>query len=172
MSNNTISISSSGFDSRDFRNALGHFATGVTVVTGCTETGEKFGVTINSFNSVSLEPPLVLWSLDRNASTFEKFADAKHFCVHLLAEDQLELSNLFASVSDNKFDNLETASGIADIPLIEGCAACFQCRTHAVYEGGDHQIFIGEVLAFDDTDKAGLMFYKGNYAVSSPHPDI
>ncbi len=155
-------------DPKAFRNALGHFATGVTIITGCTEDGENFGVTANSFNSVSLEPPLVLWSLGRNSSSFDRFVKAKYFCIHLLAEDQSDLSNHFAKAKGDKFTGIEFEPGLGNVPMLSGCAARFQCKTKDIHEGGDHLIFVGEVLEYKDTDKSGLMFYKGQYAVSAP----
>jgi 3-hydroxy-9,10-secoandrosta-1,3,5(10)-triene-9,17-dione monooxygenase reductase component len=155
------------FDSREFRSALGTFATGVTVVTSRSSSGEPVGLTANSFNSVSLDPPLVLWSLARNARSLPVFANASHWAVHILAADQEALSNRFASRGEDKFAGLELESGIDDTPLLRGCAARFQCRTAFQYEGGDHIIFVGEVVAFDHSGLQPLVFHGGRYAFAT-----
>lgn len=152
-------------DSRQFRQALGAFATGVTIVTTRDRDGNDVGLTVNSFNSVSLEPPLVLWSLARSSEQLmSAFADATHFAVHVLAADQEALSNRFASRGIDKFAGLATHRGIDGIPLLAGCAACFQCQTVQRYAGGDHQIFIGEVVDFENFQLPPLLFHAGQYA--------
>ena len=141
------------FEPAAFRKALGSFATGVTIVTTCAD-GERFGVTANSFNSVSLDPPLVLWSLAKSAASHAAFAAAPGFAVHILAADQQDLSNRFARKGADKFAGLSLESGRAGVPLLAGCAARFECRTTYQYEGGDHIIFVGEVIDFSDSDKS------------------
>jgi flavin reductase (DIM6/NTAB) family NADH-FMN oxidoreductase RutF len=153
-------------DKRAFRNALGAFTTGVTVVTTCDEAGRDVGLTVNSFNSVSLEPPLVLWSLARNSASLPAFLAAEHFAVHILAADQEPLSNLFAQHGADKFAHIELARGEGDVPLLPGCAARFRCRTAYRHEGGDHEIFVGEVLGFEAFARAPLVFQQGGYAVA------
>lgn len=153
--------------SRHFRNALSAFATGVTIVTTRDATGRDIGLTANSFNSVSLEPPMVLWSLSRQSPNLNAFMAAEHFAVHVLASNQDDLAQRFATRGIDKFAALELQRGPSDIPLLEHCAARFQCRTAYRYEGGDHVIFVGEVLAFDHTERAPLVFHAGQYAFAT-----
>lgn len=162
------------FDERAFRQALGRFTTGVTIVTATTggDRSTWVGVTANSFTSVSLQPPMVLWSLGRNSRSFEAFADSTHFAVHVLAENQQELSNRFARTIDDKFGELVCGTGVGGVPLLPECVACFECRTAHVYEGGDHLIFVGEVLNFSHRDRAPLVFHEGRYAALEDHPEL
>lgn len=153
-------------DKRAFRNALGAFTTGVTVVTTCDAAGRDVGLTVNSFNSVSLEPPLVLWSLARSSGSLPAFLQAEHFAVHILAADQEPMSNRFAQRGADKFSGIELARGEGGIPLLPGCSARFRCRTAFRHEGGDHEIFVGEVLGFEAFERAPLVFHKGGYAVA------
>lgn len=151
-----------------FRSALGQFATGVTIVTArCGD--DVIGVTANSFNSVSLDPPLVLWSLSRRARSFEAFRECQNFAVNVLSEDQRDLSTRFATASAEKYQGVEFRPGCGGAPLLEGCAARFQCELIAQHDGGDHVIFVGKVLAFDETERKPLVFHKGNYAIAIPH---
>ena len=155
------------FDPRDFRQALGMFATGVTIVTTRAADGSPVGVTANSFNSVSLNPPLVLWSLAKNARSLEAFTHGQHWNVHILSHDQEPLSNLFARSGEDKFGQQELEPGVTNAPLLTGCSARFQCRTMFQYEGGDHIIFVGEVLAYDRTERPPLLYVTGQYALAS-----
>jgi 3-hydroxy-9,10-secoandrosta-1,3,5(10)-triene-9,17-dione monooxygenase reductase component len=150
-------------DTRAFREALGSFTTGVTVVTTRGIDGENVGLTANSFNSVSLDPPMVLWSLGKSARSMPHFQAAPYFAVHILAEQQQDLSTRFATRGADKFAGLELARGPGDIPLLEHCAARFVCRTAYQYEGGDHLIFVGEVLEFTHSEKQPLLFHAGQY---------
>ncbi|MEQ8347246.1 MAG: flavin reductase [Sneathiellaceae bacterium] len=161
-------------DPRVFRQALGRFPTGVTIVTTSAgpDPADWVGVTANSFNSVSLDPPMVLWSLGRNARSFETFVEASHFAVHILAESQQGLSNRFARTIDDKFDGIACATGVGGVPLLADCVACFECRTAHVYEGGDHLIFVGEVLNFSHSDRVPLVFHEGRYAALEEHPEL
>jgi 3-hydroxy-9,10-secoandrosta-1,3,5(10)-triene-9,17-dione monooxygenase reductase component len=122
------------------------------------------GLTANSFNSVSLNPPLVLWSLAETSLSLPAFKAATHWAVHVLAADQEELSGRFARRGIDKFSGLDLEAGVGDVPLLRGCTARFQCRTAYQYEGGDHVIFLGEVLSFDRADSAPLVFHGGRYA--------
>lgn len=155
-------------DPRQFRAALGTFATGVTIVTTRDAAGNDIGITANSFNSVSLDPPLILWSLAKSSLSLPAFMDAKHFAVHILAADQDALSNRFAKRSSEKFTQLEIARGADGIPLLSGCAARFQCHTAFRYEGGDHVIFVGEVKEFEHSNRAPLLYHGGRYAMALP----
>ena len=174
LSNKTTTLGSAEesrhLDPKAFRQALGHFATGVTVITAKSSSGELVGITANSFNSVSLDPPMVLWSLARSSLGFDLFTSADHFCVNILAENQVDVSNHFAAKKLNKFDDIVYTPGIGGAPVLEDTAANFQCHTAFTYEGGDHLIFVGEVLEFNHTGKPGLVFHQGQYAVSDVHP--
>lgn len=152
------------FDAAEFRKALGTFATGVTIITTRAADGTPMGLTANSFNSVSLNPPLVLWSLANTSMSLAAFRAAPYWAVHVLATDQEELSARFARRGEAKFSGLELEEGVGGVPLLQGCSARFQCRTAFQYEGGDHVIFLGEVLAFDRRDAAPLVFHGGRYA--------
>ncbi|HET8882097.1 MAG TPA: flavin reductase [Solimonas sp.] len=154
------------FDRREFRDALGCFATGVTVVTTRAASGEPIGLTVNSFSSVSLQPPLVLWSLARDAQSLPAFQQAPHWAVHVLAARQEDLSARFAARGTDKFAGLAFDDGIGGQPLLRGCAARFQCRAAFQYDGGDHVIFVGEVVALDRSDAPPLVFHRGRYAVA------
>lgn len=160
--------SNPAFDPRDFRRALGMFATGVTIVTARSADGTPVGITANSFNSVSLQPPMVLWSLAKNARSLPIFSEAEHWNVHILSNEQEALSNRFARAGEDKFAGLSLdPAGAGDAPLIPGCSARFQCRTAFRYEGGDHIIFVGEVLAYDASALPPLLYVTGNYALAA-----
>lgn len=163
---------STGIDPTAFRNALGQFATGVTIITTRAADGSPVGLTANSFSSVSLDPPLVLWSLAKTAKSLAVFTQTEHWAIHILAADQLDLSNRFAAKIDNKFDGVDTETGIADLPLLSHYAARFQCRTTYQYEGGDHIIFVGEVLDFQKSGQEPLLFHSGKYARARPHHKV
>lgn len=153
-----------------FRRSLAEFATGVTVIATSVD-GERFGLTSNSFASVSLEPPLVLWSICRESKSFAAFAACSHFAVNILAEDQIELSQRFARSGPDKFRDLDCHAGEGGAPLFAGVAASFECVCSQTYEGGDHLVLIGEVLRYSRYDRQPLLFVKGRYAVSADHPD-
>ncbi|MBE0506400.1 MAG: flavin reductase [Marinospirillum sp.] len=157
------------FDPKAFRRALGNFATGVTVITATTPEGEKTGVTANSFNSVSLEPPLILWSIDKRSGSCAIFEKASHFAVNILAADQIDLSNHFARPSDDKFAGVDYQTGLGGAPLLPDCAACFQCESYQTVDGGDHWILIGKVVGFEDAGRAPLVYHQGSYAAVMPH---
>jgi 3-hydroxy-9,10-secoandrosta-1,3,5(10)-triene-9,17-dione monooxygenase reductase component len=152
------------FDAVEFRKALGSFATGVTIITTRAPDGTPVGLTANSFNSVSLQPPLVLWSLANTSMSLATFRAAQHWAVHVLATDQEELSARFAKRGESKFAGLDVEEGVGGVPMLQGCSARFQCKTAFQYEGGDHVIFLGEVLAFDRNEMAPLVFHGGRYA--------
>jgi 3-hydroxy-9,10-secoandrosta-1,3,5(10)-triene-9,17-dione monooxygenase reductase component len=155
-------------DQNEFRSALGAFATGVTIVTASDEARGDAGVTANSFNSVSLDPPMVLWSLARKSSSRPVFEAASHFAVHVLASDQEDLSNRFARGSSaEKFAGLDLARGAGGAPLLAGTAARFECRMAYRYDGGDHVIFVGEVEAFERSERPALLFHSGRYALAA-----
>jgi len=150
-------------DLPSFRRALSCFATGVAVVTTVDTAGTGVGITINSFNSVSLEPPLVLWSVAESSYSYDVFTSAEFFAVNVLAKDQEDLAERFAQRKGNKFDGLACRAGLNDVPLLPDFAACFECRTEHIYEGGDHKIIVGRVLRFEDHETDPLIFYRGDY---------
>ncbi|MDH5454486.1 MAG: flavin reductase family protein [Gammaproteobacteria bacterium] len=150
-------------DHHEFRRALGCFATGVAVVTALDARGEKVGITISSFNSVSMNPPLVLWSIANSANTFDTFINAEYFAVNVLTIDQHELSSRFASKDIDKFAGLDCREGLHGAPILPEYAACFECRTEHRYDGGDHTIIVGRVLRLDDRDEDPLIFYRGHF---------
>lgn len=151
-------------DPRQLRNALGHFATGVTVVTTRDRTGAPIGVTVNSFSSLSLEPPLIMWSLAKKSYSLAAFEASGGFAVHVLAADQRELSDRFARAGTDKFSDIPVSVGLDDLPLLPRCAAVFQCSTEHRYDGGDHLILVGRVQRFTTEDRPPLLFYRGRYA--------
>lgn len=157
-------------DTRELRRTLGQFATGVTIVTCLAEDGAPVGMTANSFSSVSLDPPLVLWSLDRRARSFPAFSAARHFAFSVLAQDQVELSNRFAQPGVEKFATVDWRPGIAGVPLIPDPAAHFECTQHATFDGGDHLIVVGRVERFVRYDRRALVFAHGRYGAVAPHP--
>lgn len=159
---------SPGLDPRDFRNALGVFATGVTIVTTKTSAGEPIGLTANSFSSVSLSPPLVLWSLSLRSPNLPNFLQATHFAINVLAHDQIALSQRFAKPVPRKFEGVAHDFGAHGMPLLEGAAAQFECRTEARHYSGDHVIFIGHVLHYSYADRAPLGYCHGRYVTIEP----
>ena len=147
----------------EFRQALGSFATGVTIITTLGRNGQKVGMTANSFNSVSLDPPLILWSLGRQANCHDDFIAAEYFAVHILASDQQQLSNRFAETGSDRFADLDCSQGLSGIPILPHYSTCFQCKMAQQYDGGDHIIITGEVIEFTDNQLQPLLFHRGNY---------
>lgn len=155
------------FDPRDLRKAFGRFATGVTVITAALPGGRRFGVTANSFTSVSLSPPLVSWNYRLAALGLPAFLQARHFAIHVLAEGQMFLAQRFASGMVDRFEGVPIKTGLGDVPLIEGCNAVFQCSRWSTVEAGDHMIILGEVLRYDHRDAPPLLFHSGGYVQCS-----
>lgn len=159
---NSTAVSS--IDTKTFRAALGNFPTGVAIVTTMNE-GTPVGLTCNSFSSVSMDPPLVLWSLRKESSLLQAFSSARRFAVNLLADHHGPLSSRFASskVAD-KFEGVDHTVGELGLPLLDGCVSRFECETHAEYDGGDHVIFVGRVVRFGAHESAvPLVFCRGAY---------
>jgi flavin reductase (DIM6/NTAB) family NADH-FMN oxidoreductase RutF len=151
-------------DGRRLRDALGSFVTGIAVGRAGGDDGEFIGLTINSFNSVSLDPPLVLWSLDLTSPNLAAFRAASHYAVNILAADQTDLSQRFATRSVDKFGDLPLCSGHGGAPLLNGCCAWFECANEVQYPGGDHLIFVGRVERFaSDPERAPLLYHAGRY---------
>lgn len=151
------------FDTRDLRKAFGRFATGVTVVTAALPDGQRIGITANSFTSVSMTPPLVSWNYRREALGLAAFMQASHFAVHVLGQHQMHLSPQFASPVADRFAGVAVSEGLGGVPLIDGCAATFECRAWSTVDAGDHVIILGEVLRYTHTDAAPLVFHGGSY---------
>ncbi len=157
------------FSTPDFRAALGRFATGVTIVTARNAAGQRVGLTANSFNSVSLAPPLVLWSLARTSSSMPAFEAGAHYAINILAADQHALAERFATKLPDRFEGLVTRDGLRGAPIIEGAAAVFECFNRSQYREGDHVIFVGEVEHCSHRSDAGpLIYHGGRYFTELP----
>lgn len=164
-------------DSREFRDAMGAFSTGVTVITALADNGQPIGLTVNSFNSLSLEPALILWSLSKDSPNFKDFLGCKYFAVNILAKNQRDISNQFSTsnreayVWDNllpeRFAGIDWYKGKDGVPLLPDCLATLECRNSANYVGGDHHILIGEVSRFQCFGGQPLIFYRGKYRALS-----
>jgi flavin reductase (DIM6/NTAB) family NADH-FMN oxidoreductase RutF len=153
-------------DCRDLRAALGEFATGVTIVTARSPQGHQVGVTANSFASVSLDPPLILWCCSRRAPSAPVFRSARRFGVNILAANQHHLSRQFATPADDKFAGVACTYGLDGTPLIDGAIARFVCRAVSVHDGGDHLIQIGEVEDYQRFGGEPLIIHSGRYILS------
>jgi len=156
------------FTERQFRDALAQFATGVTVIAVRHGDGRYVGFTANSFNSVSLDPPLVVWSLHASASSITAFQSAEHYAINVLAHDQVALARRFSRPHVDRFSGVDYRLGAADAPLIDGCIAWFECRHRARHRAGDHVLFIGEVETCARRNGKGLVFHHGRYATTRP----
>ena len=161
MSDAQHDFSPEGENGRAYRDALGKFATGVTIVTCNSEIG-PLGMTVNSFASVSLDPPLVLWSPARASQRCAAFEAAEHFAIHVLNDTQKDHCHVFAREGTN-FETLDWSLSDKGVPLIEGCMARFQCLRHAVHDGGDHSIIVGRVIAASVSDGNPLVFSRGAF---------
>lgn len=150
---------------RSLRDAFGQFATGVTVVTTRDKSGSPIGLTANSFASVSLEPPLVSWCVDKSSTRFEEFHQAEFFTISVLTAEQQGVSDLFAmrSWDETVFDDTEWFSGHNNVPQLPDVSARFHCQTKHLYEGGDHLIVVGAVLQYESQAQSPLVFFQGDY---------
>lgn len=157
------------FDSRQLRQVLGAFPTGVTVVTTLDSAGKPYGVTANSFSSVSLDPPLILWSQSMTSSSHPAFRDAERFVVNIMADDQVHVANQFAKSGDDKFCGIPVRPGLGGVPVIDGSAAHLECVKVAAYPGGDHIVFIGRVEHIERAPRDSLAFGDGRYKVTFAH---
>ena len=156
----------------EFRRALSCFATGVAVATTLDAAGGRVGMTISSFNSVSLDPPLILWSIAENAYSYDAFMNAEYFAVHVLTMEQQDLSARFARRGEDKFAGLDCREGLRSVPILPEYAACFECRTEYRHEGGDHRIIVGRVLRLEDRESDPLIFYRGRFLrKGGPYPE-
>ncbi len=159
------------FSERHFRDALAQFATGVTVICARSAAGKFVGFTANSFNSVSLDPPLIVWSLIQHGTTLAAFQAAESYAVNVLAQDQADYARRFSRPHIDRFAGVPYRIGAAGAPLIEGCVAWFECRHHAQHPAGDHWLFIGEVINCERRSGVGLVFHHGRYATTQPLVD-
>jgi flavin reductase (DIM6/NTAB) family NADH-FMN oxidoreductase RutF len=153
-------------DPLDLRRAFGRFATGVAVVTFRLDDGRRVGITVNSFASVSLAPPLVSWNYRRASPHLDAVLACRHFVVHVLAAEQIELSRRMAQPAPDKFAGLPLQDGVGGTPRLPGSLATFECEAWKTVEAGDHIIFLGRVLRYEHTDGEPLMFVNGRYAPS------
>ena len=160
---NELASDSSVIDPRDFRKALGTYATGITIITAAAADGKPYGLTCNSFASVSLNPPLVLWSLGIFSQGMNIFQNASHFAVNVLGASQQALATRFARSSEDKFAGVEWRPGLGGAPLLADSVANFQCRAANRYYGGDHVIFLGAVEAYTYNRREPLLFAHGGY---------
>jgi flavin reductase (DIM6/NTAB) family NADH-FMN oxidoreductase RutF len=150
----------------DFRRTLGCFATGITVITTVDDDGGPVGLTANSFTSLSLDPPMVLFCLDRNIQSFEAFHDNRHFAVNILSAGQKDMSSRFAQSGAEKWSGVEFETWETGCPILDGCLANLECDIESIHEGGDHVIIIGEVkrIACAEDGSAPLIYFRGGYA--------
>lgn len=158
-------------DSEGFRRSLGNFATGVTIMTA-EANGVKVGITANSFSSVSLQPPLILWSVKKSSTSWPVFAQTNSFAVNVLAADQTELARQFARTGTDKFAGVEWRRGKDGAPLLANVAAQFECLRCAEYQGGDHLIVVGEVTNFARYDRRPLLFSQGRFSIALDSPEL
>lgn len=147
----------------EFRRTLSRFASGVTIVTTKDTNGHLHGLTVSAFCSVSLEPPLILVCIEKTTGSHHAFTESKAFVVNVLRESQIELSNHFASHSDDKFSGIDYSPGIGEIPVLHNCLANLECRLVSSYGGGDHTIFVGEVIKTQVFDGEPLAYFQGQY---------
>src|SRR5882762_7466386 len=160
---NELASDNSAINPRDFRNALGTYATGVTIITAVAPDGKPYGLTCNSFASVSLNPPLVLWSLGMFSQGLSIFQNASHFAVNVLGASQQALATKFAKSSENKFAGIEWTPGLGGAPLLANSVANFQCRAANRYYGGDHVIFLRAFVAYTYNRQQPLLFALARY---------
>ncbi|MBT5219101.1 MAG: flavin reductase family protein [Woeseia sp.] len=151
-------------DPLSFRQCLGKFATGVTVVTCVDDKGQPCGITANSFSSVSLDPPLVLWNIAKVSNSLDAYLQAEHFAINVLADSQQDISSHFAKSDHTLFDDIQHDVSAHGAPLLADTIARLECLTYAVHDCGDHYIIVGEVLDFQSADLAPLLFFGGQYS--------
>lgn len=163
--------STSPINTRVLRDALGIFATGVTIVTALSPSGEPIGFTANSFTSVSLDPPLILVCIAKSAAGYTIYNSTSAYCVNILAQNQRDLSGIFAVRGTDKFNGISWRKGVTGSPILDGGVAHFDCEMHQTVEAGDHAILIGRVVDFNTSDAQPLCYHRGKYAALAPeHP--
>ena len=168
MSSLIQTASTALFDTRHFRHALSQFATGVTVITTTAADGSMLGITATSFNSVSLQPPLVLWSLGAMSNSLAAFTACSHYVINVLSADQAALANRFASKLTNRFDGIDIDLSENGQPILRGSVGWFECSNRSRYPEGDHIIFVGEVVQCEFVSLPPLVFHAGGYASTTP----
>jgi len=154
-------------EKNELRRIMGHFATGVTVITTISAEGNAYGLTANAFMSVSLEPPLLLISVDKKAESYPYFEQSRVFTINILSDDQEGLSRRFAVSGGNKFEGIAYHRGANDVPILDETLAHIECRLYAAYDGGDHTLYLGEVLEAETREGKPLLFYRGGYRAFS-----
>lgn len=161
------------FDQRRLRDGLGRFPTGIAIVTSKDpETRNPVGLAVSSFNSLSLDPPLVLWSIDLKSTSLQAFRSHSHFAVNVLADDQEHLCQAFARSGAGKFDGVDYDMGIEDVPLLAGAAAHFQCETVERHLAGDHELYIGRVVDLRISTSEPLVFHGGAFRRLRPRENV
>lgn len=164
MTASTLIAPASVSDPRALRDSFGMFATGITIVTTVTPEGAPIGITVNSFNSVSLQPPLIVWSLSLDLPARSLFEECEYYAINVLAEDQQALSDRFGGRGEgDRFADLAFERGIGGVPLLQGCCARFECRNTQRHPGGDHLVFISEVLSCERSARQPLLYFGGRY---------
>ena len=164
MIKQNILLDALNMNNKNLRNVLSKFATGVTIVSTIDDDGKPVGMTVNSFTSVSLDPPLVLWNIGINQPSYDIFLNAKGYSVSILSKDQRDICNLFSSSVDNKFNNIDFVLSDNGFPIIQKSLAWFDCLKWKNYPGGDHQILVGEVINFHANENDPLIFWNGSLA--------
>ncbi len=167
MPTSSTTSSSSGFDANYFRKALSQFATGITVITTRLNDGSLVGLTASSFNSVSLDPPLVLWSLSNQSSSMTAFQHASHYVINVLSADQASLAEQFARKNVNRFEQVDFTLSTHGHPILNGSAAWFECKNRSRYTEGDHVIFVGEVERCNVAPQAALVYHGSAFATTA-----
>jgi len=150
-------------ESNELRRVMGHFATGVTIITTVSKSGAPFGLTANAFTSVSLNPPLLLVAVDKKAESYPHFEESKVFTVNILSDEQETLSRKFAVSGGDKFQGVAYQMGANGVPILDGALAYLECKLYAVYDGGDHTLFLGEIEEARTREIKPLIFYRGGY---------
>ena len=159
-----MELNTRDIDSRELRNALGRFATGICIISTVTDSGRPLGLTANSFASVSLDPPLVLWSLQNNSDVFAEFSTPQFFAINVLAKEHHGHSGRYAKKGDHLLDPEHFTPGKFGAPIVHGALVSFECELHATHDGGDHLIIVGRVRDMQRReDGEPLLFYSGNY---------
>jgi flavin reductase (DIM6/NTAB) family NADH-FMN oxidoreductase RutF len=154
-------------EKNELRRIMGHFPTGVTVITTISMDGQPFGLTANAFMSVSLDPPLLLISVDKKAESYPHFNDSQVFTVNILSDDQESLSRRFAVSGGNKFEGVAYHRGANNVPILEGTLAYIECRVYASHDGGDHTLYLGSIEQAETREGKPLLFYRGGYRAIS-----
>jgi len=159
------------FSEKQFRDTLAQFATGITIICACAPDGSYVGFTANSFSSVSLDPPLILWSLARRSNSLATFQTAERYVVNVLAAGQVDLARRFSRPHADRFAGVDFALGWSQAPRIAGCVAWLECRRHAQHRAGDHEVFVGNVVDCQRGEGEPLVFAQHRFATAAALPD-